>query len=330
MTRGSLIVMAVVCAGALVGCQPGTSTPTTITPTSTVTEVVEPTTEASEGDSRQESEQARQCAEGRDVHTSDAASLLRSRQAAVPGQEPFSFVIDQNFYNPCLDLSWVLLSGARGDNRTAYSLLLFSGNQMIVDLPPVLEDAAPQVKRVADNELEVTRGGKAIRVKVENGEVSTQPEGWPTVPALELANPRGVVPRDVVAQEPLYRLPLGPQHNLFCEISGQGPVYVDCDADFPTTWKMRTNDPNPPQAVRVTYRVKDGSPEIQGLAQRHAPEASAALPDMIPAGETTNVQGVQVDLGTPGEVVMRFEKSAGADRDLPALKISADSYELVR
>lgn len=326
MRRGSLIVMAALCAASLVGCQPSTSTPKTVTPTSTVTEVAPPTTtEASEDDSRQEDEQARQCAEGRDVHTSDAASLLRSRQAAVPGHEPFSFVIDQNFYNPCLDISWVLLSGARGDNQTAYALLLFSGNQMIVDLPPVLEDAAPQVKRVADNELEVTRGGKAVRVKVEQGEVTTQPEGWPTVPALDLATPR-----EVVAQEPLYRLPLGPQHNLFCEISGQGPVYVDCDADFPTTWKMRTNDPNPPQAVRVTYRVENGSPEIQGLAQRHAPEASAATPDLIPAGDTTNVQGVQVDLGTPGEVVMRFEKSAGADRDLPALKISADSYELVR
>lgn len=326
MRRGSLIVMAALCAASLVGCQPSTSTPKTVTPTSTVTEVAPPTTtEASEDDSRQEEEQARQCAEGRDVHTSDAASLLRSRQAAVPGHEPFSFVIDQNFYNPCLDISWVLLSGARGDNQTAYALLLFSGNQMIADLPPVLEDAAPQVKRVADNELEVTRGGKAVRVKVEQGEVTTQPEGWPTVPALDLATPR-----EVVAQEPLYRLPLGPQHNLFCEISGQGPVYVDCDADFPTTWKMRTNDPNPPQAVRVTYRVENGSPEIQGLAQRHAPEASAATPDLIPAGDTTNVQGVQVDLGTRGEVVMRFEKSAGADRDLPALKISADSYELVR
>lgn len=325
MTRGPLIVMAVVCAAALVGCQPSTSTPKTVTPTSTITEVVEPTTEIAEPDSGQESEQARECAEGRDVHTSDAASLLRSRKAAVPGHEPFSFVIDQNFYNPCLEISWVLLSGAR-DNHTAYALLLFRGNQMLLDLPPVLEDSAPEVKRIADNELEVTRAGKAVRVKVDNGVVSTQPEGWPTVPALDLATPR-----DVVAQEPLYRLPLGPQHNLFCEISGTGPIYADCDADFPTTWKMRTNDPNPPQAVRVIYRLGEGgSPEIQGLAQRHAPEVSAPIPELLPAGETSNVQGVQVDLGTAGEVVMRFEKAAGVDRDLPALKISADSYELVR
>lgn len=259
----------------------------------------------------------------------------------------FSFDIAESHFDPCTELSWIVLSGSLGDQADqdgteaspGESVVFFHGDELITDPLPIMMDSVESVERTAPNEVAVTYGQAAESTAGGVTETLPSTHTWardaldsdlselsaatgddltridvaaaPLTPAAETTG----VSQTLAAGQ--YRLPINDNQNLLCDIGhADGPV-ADCYADFPTTWKMVSNQR--PQATRIIFTEEPA--HARGTADP-TPTASRAQSYGQVQGDTTlQIGEAVVDLTQPNQATITTADAG--------ILITPDSFEVV-
>lgn len=273
-------------------------------------------------------------------------ALNRIPVAGDPGTF-YSFTISDNQFNPCADLSWIVLDGSLGNADGAggtgasigETVVFFHGNQLITDPLPFMMRSVESVQRLDSGGIRILHGhlGGATAEGVTetfptthtwtgtalDSDLSALPAPMPdnltridvAAPPMTPATESAEVSQTLAAGR--YRLPINDNQSLLCDIGHADGPTADCYADFPTTWKMVSNQR--PQATRVIFTVDP--PHARGTADP-TPTASRAQEYGQVQGDTTLLIGeAVVDLTQPNQTTI---STAGS-----GLLITPDSYEVI-
>ncbi|MGP6175650.1 hypothetical protein [Corynebacterium sp. A21] len=259
----------------------------------------------------------------------------------------YNFQIRENHFDPCAELSYIVLEGSLGsiDNTggTGSSLgdvvVFFQGDQLITDPLPFMMRSVESVEQTDTHTLHVIHGHASRTTAegvtetflsthtIQNGTFNSDISGLPpevqnNPTRIDVAAPTETTdPSTTIIEQTLvagrYRLPINPNQNLLCDIGHQDGPIADCYADFPTTWKM--NSTLRPQATRIIYT--ENPPHARGTADP-APITSQTENYSTVQGENTLVVGTAlVDLRQPNQVTISTEQGG--------ILITPDSYEVL-
>ncbi|MDO5668387.1 MAG: hypothetical protein Q4G50_00090 [Corynebacterium sp.] len=314
--RQPTAVAALLAATALLACSPADNTaaptPTTTTSTTSTTQArsPEPTPPG--------------CVSG-DLRDSEFGEHLRTSRILTSTSEYFHFQIQENNYDSCSALSWVLLDGTIGDingddARPAGTVVLFTGEQLVDNYQPHLYAGVDNVRRLHENAAMITwNHNQEPRTSeetysLENGHLelmaySTPDELRGVVPVIDFRNPpldsqAGLPPAGNAHGSPYaaelptgrYLLPLNADQSVQCEIGRDDGVIADCHADF--TWPDGSNHATYTIAPSRVDTGTDTAPDASGLAS-------------LARGEMYRVGNAVVDLRDADTVTIGLEPGQG-------------------
>lgn len=259
----------------------------------------------------------------------------------------FNFQIRENHFDPCAELSHLILEGSIGDiddaGGTGSSIgdvvVFFQGDQLVTNPLPFMMRSVESVEQTDSHTLHVIHGyaGGAtaedvtetflsthtVRDGVFSSDVSGLPQDVQNNPTLiDVAAPAGTTdPSTTIIEQTLaagrYRLPINPNQNLFCDIGHEDGPIADCYADFPTTWTM--NSTLRPQATRIIYT--EDPPHARGTGDPAPTTSEVGNYSTVQGENTIEVGTALVDLRQPNQVTISTDQGG--------ILITPDSYEVL-
>ena len=202
------------------------------------------------------------CTSG-DLADSEFGAHLRSGTIVTSTSEHFTFRVQENSYDSCADLSWVLLDGTLGSGpaeRPAGTMVLFTGEKLVFNYQPPLYAGVNGAQRLHDNAVLVSwRHNTAPGASEESYELtddhlrlvatSTPDSLRGSVPVIDFRNPpldsqAGLPPAGNVHGSPYaaelptgrYVVPLTSEHTLQCDLGRDDGIVADCWANFQAFW----------------------------------------------------------------------------------------------
>lgn len=265
------------------------------------------------------------------IDTEFGRHLVMNRiPVAGTGDTFFSFEIKEDHFDPCAELSYLLLSGSLEGGDKMESLIFFHAGQLITQPAPFLSTPVEQVEKLDDHTLQVSHRGNNTSTsthRVVNGQLESDLSQLPpqlrenptlidlTAPALTPDPNDSTIDQTLAAGR--YRLPINDYQHLLCDIDQpEGPL-VDCYADFPTTWKMNSN--LRPQANRIIYT--ENPSYARGTADPALTHSQAEEYGAVQGGTTLQIGGALVDLNQPNQVTISTEQGG--------ILITPDSYQVL-
>lgn len=325
-------LLAVLSAAALAACATEPGTPDTPAPTATAASSPSPTSTSdaprptTPGDS---TTTRADCTSG-DLVDSAFGEHLRTRRILTSTSEYFVFDIQENAYDSCRDLSWVLLDGTIGDAngagpdaRPAGTVVLFTGEDLVFNYQPPLYAGVRGVERQADNTAHITWGHNTAPTtstetyRIENDHLRLENYTTPddlrgSVPVIDFRNPppdsqAGLPPEGNAQGSPYaaefptgrFLLPLNNEHTLQCELGRDDGMIADCFANFQAHW-------DEDGANRATYTI---SPARVETSINIAPD-TGGLPS-LPRDNMYRVGTAVVDLREPNVAKIGLEPGQG-------------------
>lgn len=264
------------------------------------------------------------------------------------GDTFYSFDVADNRFDPCAELSWLVLTGsltnAGGTGGTGGLLgdavVFFNGDQLITEPQPFMTRSVESVQRTGEDTVRVVHGhqGGAAAEGVTGTYPSTHTWNGSSLdsditqlPAEMQQNPVRIdvaappvdvsgggedeVSQTLVAGQ--YKLPIADGRHLLCDIGHVAGPVADCYADFPTTWKMPANDR--PQATRIIFT--DDPPHVRGTPDPTPTGSRAEAYGDVPGDTTLAVGEATVDLTEPEQATISSPEGA--------ILITPDSYEVL-
>ena len=200
-----------------------------------------------------------------DLADSEFGGHLRTNRIPTSTSEYLHFTVQENAYDSCRDLSWVLLDGSIGDingdySRPAGTMVLFTGDRVVGDYRPPLYAGVEKARRLEENAVLVTwnhntaPGTSEESYSLENDHLdligtSVPDELRGRVPVIDVRNPpldsqAGLPPAGNALGSPYaaelptgrYLVPLNNDQSLHCELGRDDGRIADCFADFPASW----------------------------------------------------------------------------------------------
>ncbi|MGD7002308.1 LppP/LprE family lipoprotein [Corynebacterium halotolerans] len=266
------------------------------------------------------------------------AAVGRVQTAADP-EAFYTFSIAEDQFNPCADLSWVVLEGSLdgtagrgGADTSREAVVFFHRDQLITEPLPFLVRSVASVERVDDSTVRLISdrpdGGTLPSIHAWDGEqlssdlTELPPEARENPARIDIASPPTTptynlseVSQTLVAGR--YSLPINDSQNLLCDVGQPGGPVADCFADFPTTWKMLSNQH--PQATRIIFTADPL--HVRGTADPTPTATRAEAYDPVQGGTKLQIGDAIVDLTEPDQATIHTP-TAG-------FLITPDSYEII-
>ncbi|HIW91179.1 MAG TPA: LppP/LprE family lipoprotein [Candidatus Corynebacterium avicola] len=125
-----------------------------------------------------------------DLVDTEFGHVFADGRVATTGEQTFHFEIDENMFDACQDLSWVVLDGQYGDmperdesEPHLQTVVLFAGEDAVNDPAPLMMENVEEVTRAASNELTVSYGdGMEVTYRVDGGSVTAEDTGDTATP----------------------------------------------------------------------------------------------------------------------------------------------------
>lgn len=282
------------------------------------------------------------------INTAFGAHTATSRIPVADDPDTFfNFEIAESHFDPCAELSWIVLSGSLEDQTgqggtdtsPGEAVVFFHGDELITDPLPVMMDSVESVERTAADEVAVTYGRAAESTAGGVAETLPSTHTWaggaldsdlsevsaatgdnltridvaaaPLTPAAETTG----VSQTLAAGQ--YRLPINDNQNLLCDIGhADGPV-ADCYADFPTTWKMVSNQR--PQATRIIFT--EDPAHARGTADPTPTDSRGQGYGQVQGETTLQIGEAMVDLTQPNQATISTADAG--------ILITPDSFEVI-
>ena len=263
-----------------------------------------------------------------DLADSEFGGHLRTNRILTSTSEYFHFRIQENAYDSCRDLSWVLLDGSigdiNGDNaRPAGTVVLFTGDGLVFNYQPPLYAGVENMERLDENAALVTwRHNQDPRTSEESYSLEndhlelvsyTTPDDLRgSVPVIDFRNPpldsqAGLPPAGNAHGSPYaaemsagrYLLPLNNEHTLQCDLGHDDGRIADCHALFEAHW-------DDDGANHVTYTISPARVETDTTT---APDPTG-LPSLA-RDNMYKVGNAVVDLREPNVAKIGLEPGQG-------------------